>query len=316
MGRSHGLEWEDPKKLLRLKELFEKGYSRKKIAEILTQEWGVHVTVDMVAKAKERYEPFDFYIEENIDTVKFYESDTLPMGNYMVGCDDHSPYHSVLYENRFLMIAKLFGIKTRIEVGDLINQDYASHWPKLEGGTNRNIDEEIAQAEPLFKALDYFDEIYLVQGNHESRVTRITEGRIQGKHILKIFGQKIHDKFKYTPYDKIFIGDEFMAVHPKSYSQISASTAVRLAEKYHRHVLNAHGHFIALRYDRSGKYMGIDLGGLFDSRKIDYINLQTTTHPAWNQGFGMIYRGKFWHFHEGTDWDFWDKQFIRIITTQ
>ena len=313
MPQTHGINWGDPKRLSRLKELLELGYTRTDIAVILTQEWGERVGVDVVYKAVQRYRPFNFYIEEDKSTITFYESDTLPMDDYMIGCDDHSPCHSALYENRLLSIAQFFGIKKRIEVGDLVNQDYAKKWPKLEGGADGDLDKEIAQSEPLFKALDYFEEIYLIRGNHESRVTRITDGKIQAKHILALFGQKIHDKFKYTPYDKVFIGDTFMAVHPKSYSQISGSTAVRLAEKYHRHVLNAHGHFIALRYDRSGKYMGIDLGGLFDPQKVDYINLQTTTHPAWNQGFGMIYRGKFWHFHEGTDWDFWEKQIIRKI---
>jgi len=225
----------------------------------------------------------------------------------MISCDDHSPYHSALYENRLLMIAEFFEIKKHIKVGDLVNQDYASHWPKMEGENRGTLDENIQQSEPLFKALDYFDEIYQVRGNHEDRVTRITDARVQAKHILQLFGQKIYNKVKYTPYDKVFIGDEWMAVHPKSYSQISGSTAVRMCEKFHRHVFNAHGHFVALRWDRSGKYMGIDLGGLFDARKIPYINLSTTTHPQWNNGFAMLRNEKIWLFNESTDWDFWEK---------
>ena len=311
MGHSHGINWNDPKRLSRLKQLLEEGLSRKEIGQKLTQEWDTRISIDMVAKVKERYEPFDWYIEENKDTVKFYDSDTLPMDDYMISCDDHSPYFSALYENRLLSIAKFFNIKKQIKVGDLVNQDYASHWPKQEGERRGDLDDDITQSEPLFKALDYFEKIYLVRGNHEDRPNRITDARIQGKHILKLFGRKIHDKIYYTPYDKVFIGKGWMAVHPKSYSQISASTAVRLAEKYHRHVLNAHGHFSALRYDRSGKYMGIDLGGLFDIRKVPYINLTTTTHPVWNNGFAMLRNEKIWLFNESTDWDFWGKQLLR-----
>jgi len=307
MGYAHGVHWNDPKRLFRVKQLFEEGCIVREIARILTQEWGQTISADMITKVKARYEPLNWYIEENKNTVKFYESDTLPMDDYMIACDDHSPHFSALYENRLLSIAEFFGIKKRIIVGDLITQDYASHWAKEEGEERLTLDGDIQQSEPLFKSLDYFDEIYLVRGNHEDRINRITDARIQGKHILKLFGERIHHKFKYTPYDKVFIGDEWVAVHPKSYSQISGSTAVRLAEKFHRHVLNAHGHFTALRWDRSGKYMGIDLGGMFDVRKIPYINLRTTTHPAWNNGFAMLRKGKIWLWNESTDWDFWGR---------
>ncbi len=310
-GYTHGISWQDPKRLGRIHQLLQEGKTTPQIAKILTQDWGAFISHDVIAGVRKRYSPLERYIAELTNTVKFYDSDTLPMDNYMISCDDHSPYHSALYENRLLMIAEFFKIKKHIKVGDLVNQDYASHWPKQEGEQRGTLDEDIQQAEPLFKALDYFDEIYQVRGNHEDRPNRITDARIQGKHILKLFGQKIHDKIRYTPYDKVFIGEEWMAVHPKSYSQISGSTAVRMCEKFHRHVFNAHGHFTALRYDRSGKYMGIDLGGMFDARKVPYINLSTTTHPVWNPGFGMLRDGHFWHFHNGTDWNFWEKQLLR-----
>jgi hypothetical protein len=146
---------------------------------------------------------------------------------------------------------------------------------------------------------------YLLQGNHERRIGIQTFSMIQVKHLFGFIGGEIWaKKFRYSVYDKMHIGDKWLLVHPKSYSQISAAVALRLAEKYHRHVINAHGHFIALRYDRSGQYMGIDLGGLFDTSKIDYMNLSTTTHPFWNCGFGMILNGKFWHFHENTDFEY------------
>lgn len=306
MAYSHGFEWND-QGIARVQELIMLGNTSKRTADILTKEWGAFITKPMIDNIRQRFDLNKHLIEDDLSVIKFYDSDTLPMDNYMISCDDHSPYFSALYENRLLMIAEFFKIKKHIKVGDLVNQDYASHWPKMEAERRGSLDDDIAHSEPLFKALDYFDEIYLVRGNHEDRVTRITDARVQTKHILKLFGQKIHDKIQYTPYDKVFIGEEWMAVHPKSYSQISGSVAVRLAEKFHRHVLSAHGHFVSLRYDRSGKYMGIDLGGLFSVRKIPYCNLTTTSHPAWSNGFGMLRNGHFWHFHEGTDWGFWEK---------
>ena len=306
-----GIEWTD-KKISMFKDLVMGGKGNSEIADILSREFGENITVKAVDTAKHRYQILSQCIEELPD-IKIYEANTLPMDDYMISCDDHSPYFSTIYENKLLMIAEFFGIKKHIKVGDLVNQDYASHWTQKEGEERLELDEEIAKSEPLFKALDYFDQIYLVRGNHEDRINRITDSRIQAGHILKLFGQSIYDKFIYTPYDKMFIGDDWMVVHPRSYSQISGSVAVRLAEKFHRNILSAHGHFVSLRYDRSGKYMAMDLGGLFDKRKISYRNLSTTSHPEWTNGFGMLRNGHFWHFHEGTDWNFWERQMMRKL---
>ncbi len=306
-GHSHGIDWNSGGRLERVRDLIIAGNTSKKAAEILTKEWGVHVTKAMIDGLRQRYDIPNYFIEERTD-VKYYESDTLPMDNYMISCDDHSPYFNALYQNRLLMIAQFFGIKKHIKVGDLIDQSYIKSWAPKEGEKQSTLDEEIEQSEPLIKALDYFDRVYLVRGNHEGRVTRATDAKIQAKHILLIFGQRIHEKIEYTPYDKLFIGDKWMVVHPKSYSQVSGSTAVRLAEKFQRNVLNAHGHFSAFRYTRSGEHLGVDLGGMFNIHKIGYINLSTTTHPAWNNGFAMLRNGKAWLFNESTDWDFWGRQ--------
>ena len=101
------------------------------------------------------------------------------------------------------------------------------------------------------------------------------------------------------------IGSKWMLFHPKSYSQISTSVGKRLAEKFHRNIINTHGHVIGSTYDRSGKFLVVDLGCMLDKRKMGYINLQTTTHPVWQNGFGMLYNGHFYHFTEETDWNFW-----------
>jgi len=121
-----------------------------------------------------------------------------------------------------------------------------------------------------------------------------------------VFGMNRYDhKIVYSEYDKIAIEDKYLIMHPKSYSQISGAVGKRMAEKYHMHLLHAHGHFSMLAWDRSGKYLCVDLGGLFDTNKIEYTSIKTTTHPCWNNSFGMIRNGKFTLFHQETDWSYW-----------
>ena len=297
------IEWTE-KKLERLKELLLEGHNVPEISDAMTEEFGFPVSPKAIEQAKYRNRLTRHAIAKDFD-VPMFKSEILPDDNYMISCDYHSPYHNEVWINRLLAIAELFNIRKSIIIGDLFDMEFAKHWYSP---NTKTLDDESEETQPVIQALDYFDENILVCGNHEARPGRMTDGRIQAKHLFHLFGKDIWDrKFKYTEYDKIWIGDKWLLVHPRSYSQISPSVAKRLAEKFHRNIINSHGHLVGMTYDRSGKYLAIDLGGMFQPSKIEYINMSTTTHPAWKNGFGMIRNGHFFHFTDATDWDFWLK---------
>ena len=302
MGATHGFIWKEEAQA-RLKTLVISGSSAFEIAAILTREFGKIITYSAVIAAKERYGLNLSYLAKN-EKVKTYECLTLKTDDYMISCDYHSPYVSELYINRFLYIADKFKIKKNIIIGDLFDFDFVR--ARFMVGEERSLDKEVEYTEPIIKALNYFDENTLVTGNHERRVDHYAQDLIKAKHLFGLFGAEIWaKKFKYSIYDKLYIGKDWMLVHPHSYRQVKTSVAQVLAEKYHRNIINTHGHFVGMAYERSGTYLCIDLGGMFDRKKMAYINLQTTTHPTWNNGFGMFLDGYFHQFHEGTDMRFW-----------
>jgi len=243
---------------------------------------------------------------QKIPGIKIYSRPHIPEDNYMISCDYHAPFHSELWVNRLLAVANRFEIKKHIIVGDLFDMDWAKSHPTTDGEQRPGLDGEKEQSDPIVKALLLrFDKNVHICGNHETRPARNVI-RVQFRHVARYLGlDSAKERYSFSEYDQLEVGTKWLLVHPQSYSQISGSVAVRLAEKYHRHVLNAHGHFIALRWDRSGDYLAVDLGGMFDQRKVAYSSLHTTTHPFWNNGFGMIWNGHFYHFHQGTDWRFW-----------
>ena len=156
--------------------------------------------------------------------MKRYQEECLPSGDYMISCDYHAPYHSEVYVNRLLKVAHRAKIRKHVIIGDLFDMDFAKKWPTDEPIT---LDKEWPQAQVVIDALCYFDENYLVQGNHESRVSRLTDGKIQAKHLFALLGgDEWKEKFRYTEYDKIRIGDDWLLVHPQSYSQVSPSVAI------------------------------------------------------------------------------------------
>jgi hypothetical protein len=302
MPYSHGQKW-TPELIDELRELKIEGHTVIQISEILSLKYNKFFSPSAAENALHRYCLEGSRLLETDTKIKTYKELHLPLENYMISCDYQSPYHSELWLNRLLVIADKFKIRKHIIVGDFLDFNFIKRFYSQEP---RDLDKEIEHASPVMKALDYFDENILLTGNHERRIGIQTSERLQAKHLFGLFGADVWErKFKYSIYDRLMIGDEWMCVHPKSYSQVSGSTAVRLAEKYHRHIINAHGHFVALRFDRSGNYMAIDLGGIFDPSKIDYINLETTTHPFWENGFLMLLNGHAYHFHDGTDWKYW-----------
>jgi len=304
MPHTGGFQWNDYW-LRRVRQFKVNGLTDIEIAGIFTEETGQEFTFSQIAMARNRYKITEKFLELDKE-IKFYEADTIPMDDYMVSCDHHSPFFSEVYENRLLAIADRFGIKKHIIIGDLFDMDFIKRHPIADGEETLGIDGETYHTDPAINACDYFDENYLITGNHERRVGIQTESKIQARHLFGYFGKEIWlKKFRYSIYDKLFIGDNWMVVHPISYSQISTSVAKRLAEKFNRNVINSHGHFVGMTYERSGTYLAIDLGGMFDIRKIAYINLRTTSHPIWKNGFGMLREGKFWHFTDETDWSYW-----------
>ncbi len=300
-GYSHGFAWTDAMRE-RAIDLTMNGLSIATVAQLLTEETGQEVTYNAVQSTIKRHKiRAEAVVKKN--EVKTYKNLTIPMDDYMVSCDQHSPYHSELWMNRLLVVAEKFKIRKHIIAGDFYDMNAVSKFLTEEP---KDIDKEVAETDPAFAMVDYFDKNYFIQGNHERRIGSFTEGRLRARHMYKVFGMNRYDnKIVYSDYDKIAIEDKYLIMHPKSYSQISTAVSKRMAEKFHCHILNAHGHFSGVTFDRSGRYLCVDLGGLFDPSKIEYTSIKTTTHPTWNQGFGMIRNGKFTLFHQETDWDYW-----------
>jgi|GEM_PF-2859681 hypothetical protein len=293
-----------PEKVERVIELIMSGFTYSKIAEILSKELKTQVTTNMVERLVYRKGLRRIIKKEDKDSeMKYFHPPRLPMDDYLIICDVHAPYYSEKWVNRAGIISHLLDVNKIIIVGDLFDMHFIS---KYYSEYRPEMGEEIEWTEPFMDWLDQFDFIFLIQGNHERRAGIFSDGRIQARFFLRIFGNLVmKNKFKFTNYDSLEIGEDWLLTHAKDYSRIPTRMATRLASKYHRNLINAHGHFFGMTYDVSGKFLCIDLGGLFDISKIEYINLRTTSYPFWKSGFGVLKNGFIYLFHDGTDWDFW-----------
>ena len=106
------------------------------------------------------------------------------------------------------MVAQKAGIKKHIIAGDLFDFDFAKWQKIMDGEAPGNLDNEITKTDPLMAMLNWFDEIYLISGNHETRLGRITDARIQARHVVHVYGKELGDKLQFSEYDKAYICDD------------------------------------------------------------------------------------------------------------
>lgn len=213
-------------------------------------------------------------------------------GDAIVCSDWHIPCHDRDLANKLLEVARREKIKTLVVAGDFFDAYKFSSFDKRENQVSFR--EEIGEAKGIIEAmLKHFSKILFICGNHERRILRTVFYELDLSDIFKMATKEVHKRVLVSERDYLILhtkqGD-WRICHPRNYSQIKGRIAYRLAGKYRTNLIMAHGHFFGLVFSEDGQYIGIDSGGMFDPRKVEYIQ-DTTTYPEWNQGFVVVKNG-------------------------
>ncbi|MCK5644882.1 MAG: hypothetical protein KAJ19_29045, partial [Gammaproteobacteria bacterium] len=192
MGYAHGIKW-DKKRLDTLIDLLSCGFTAKECALKLTKLWGREVTVNAVNNAREKHHLAQHLLEKDTHVVIYDKEIKLKDCDVVVSSDQHSPHHSEKWTNRKLTFAEKHGIKIHVAGGDLFDMSFAK-WSKFAmmkdyGEKEDSLDDELVSCRKMLSALDYFDKNHLICGNHENRVDRLTDGKIQARHIIDLMGE-------------------------------------------------------------------------------------------------------------------------------
>lgn len=216
-------------------------------------------------------------------------------GDVLVASDWHMPFHDLTLAEYLLDVRRTLGIEHLIIPGDLLDATALSSYDKL--GLEHSIKEELMLARDTLGLLSrHFKKIYWSPGNHENRLLRRFDFALTLPDVIELLTPSNVlpevESIELPQFTVISNGQKFRITHPKSYSIVPMKIASELADIFHCHVMSAHGHHMGVSYSKSGKYLGIDLGGMFDVEKVPYINLGgDTTHPRWNPGFWAITHG-------------------------
>lgn len=192
-----------------------------------------------------------------------------------------------------------------IIAGDLYNMDAWSKYPsiiptptwEMERNAARNLLTIYAQT---------FDEMWMLSGNHERRILIKLDGEMDINDVL--IASLPSGKVKATVLDRCTVNTsqgKYTVVHGASYAKKALSNADEFAQKYQSHIISHHEHHAAIGMDRYDRYYIINNGGLFDSKKMSYVQTSTNTMAGMSQGFTMIKNGHPHLFGKFTDWNRW-----------
>ena len=224
------------------------------------------------------------------DTVALGTPFTL-QGDFIIVGDVHVPTTDYDFASLVLVVAKKQGVKRLIIAGDMFNMDAFSLYEAVVASPSWR--EERDAARVLFHTwLEWFDDIYVIMGNHDRRLQKWAGGQLDESDIFGMVtsSDKVHVSNWGHLKVKTAQGD-YMVTHSKEYSINQLTVANEMAQKYQCHMITHHEHHTAIGWDRYGRYVIVNNGGLFDQSKMAYVVLDSSKRPVMKNSFCMLKNG-------------------------
>ncbi|HOL83565.1 MAG TPA: metallophosphoesterase [Caldisericia bacterium] len=298
-------------------ELYRQGKTLKEIQEITGR--GKTSIIRVLKKAKQRgviegrkgIQQFKKVVEDinQIKQVKIF-NDYLKVNSekVLVFSDVHLPFTDFNFTEKMFDIAlNKFKCSDCIIAGDLFDEGIFSdylHYEKILWQEEKEITKKF-----LSFIVENFEKVYILCGNHDNRILRKLEFNETYSEIFKTIYYA--SNLYITDYPFIIVNKDWYVVHPGSYSQISGQVAKKLATKYSKNIISTHGHFTSLGFDISGKFYAIDIGGLVDMNKVEYLHHNITTHPRWIKGFVILINNHPFLFTEKDNFEVLNNIFLK-----
>lgn len=230
-------------------------------------------------------------------------------GDWLVVNDVHLPTTDYEYALRLPRIADrhLPNCEGLIINGDLANFEAFSAFAPLVGQPTWA--QELQSAKwMLAEWLKVFKRVVITLGNHEHRIFKAWGGQLTIEMLLAMITTDPRVEMKMR--DRVTAhtdNGDWTIVHGSNYSRNQLWNPNRLAQKFNTHVIAGHEHHWGQGMDDFKRYHVIANGGLFDTSKIAYMQLKTSTMPNMAKGFTMLRRGYGYLFGDDTvtDWGYW-----------
>jgi predicted phosphodiesterase len=197
----------------------------------------------------------------------------------LVISDLHVPYHDPAWLKRVVEAARARRLRRLVVNGDLIDSKQLGKFKDQSGHT---LEEELELASKLLEWLHGpFDEIHVLLGNHDVRVSKALDNQLTPRRVLQWAAggnAMVYD------HHHAYLGAGWLVAHPGNYSVVPGKPAYELAAKHQKHVLIGHTHKLTLTRDLSGRHWAVEGGMMADPRLFAYTHAELRKFPYHQQG--------------------------------
>lgn len=217
--------------------------------------------------------------------------------------DIHAPIHCIKWIERGLTMAKKMESEILIVNGDFIDANTISR--HLGGYYRRKneLEDDLAAGEALMNIFaDNFRLVYFLSGNHcLQRLMKTFNGEVSAKRLWNLF--TIRDNVKLTPRSYVYVNDDVIVGHPRSYSSVRGNLTQKIAQTKQKHVMTGHHHHSARTATPDGKWQAVEVPCMADIEEMEYVKNELNNFPEPMNGFGMIFGKKLEVFDKFTNWE-------------
>jgi len=255
------------------------------------------VQLESLKRYLRRYKQYNPPTESQPPTITFPYMERPPeltpleitTDNAIIIGDIEVPNHSHKYLAQVLFTGMVHNIKTLIIAGDFVATDQGSlnSWPTIwRLKSDMSYPAACQMACDILNRLSlWFENIYIIEGNHDNRIARATGGEVD----LGMMLAETEAQYSRIAYMWINTSRGMVKVsHPKNYSKNPVTLCQRLLNTEPRK-----GHYVIGHCHRMQSGMSED--GLFEMHSIGtgrafakYKDQHDTTHPAWDISFLMM----------------------------
>lgn len=229
-------------------------------------------------------------------------------GDFMIVGDVHVPSTDYRLAQMVSAIGKKHLNHPRLIIGgDFFNMEAFSSYPALVASYSWR-EERKAGEVLMHEWLETFEEIYIIMGNHDRRIQKWSQGALEETDIFGMVVQNPKVNVSNLGYLTVNTpGTPWRVTHAKNYSVNQLTVADQLAQKYQMNIIQFHEHHLGIGYDRFGRYIVINGGGLFDAAQLVYATIDDSKSPGMKPGFVMLREGCPYLFGNPpfTDWGRW-----------
>jgi len=228
-------------------------------------------------------------------------------GDFIVVGDVHVPYTNWEFAKLVGRVAEKTGIRRLVIGGDFFNLDSFSRYQHACSPATWAQERDAARV-LIADWLEVFQDIYIVQGNHDRRLTNWTAAELDEGDIWGMINTST--KLHHTPYGYCVVtsnGVDWRITHPANYGRNQLTVMSDIANKYGSNVIGYHEHHAAQGWDVYKRWVIVNGGSLVDPCKLAYVALDDNRMAGMAAGFVVLRNGvaNVLGAHPFTDWAQW-----------